>query len=767
MGFARASTRRSRPDRIIRAALIACLFAMLAGGIAVERGAAHAELIRSDPPSEGLLTVPPQQLNLWFTETVSVGAGSPSIQVVDANGNDVPISNARIDPADSMHVLADIDGMLPGSYTVIWSVRSDTDGHTLSGTYSFRVGGGRAPGAATVEGETPPPWAVATRWLTFLGIGLTAAGFLFGMVITRGVEASRTTQRRRAVTIAGAAVALLATVSEPFLQRWWPPAGTIAPSLNDAIAGLPTAWWIRPAALLPAIVLATAAWRMRKPRTALDWIGGVVALSGLAGLSLTSHSAAERGVWRLPALASNLIHQGCIALWVGGLVYLVLWLTANRPPTSSGVGTEQTTDGPIRRFSRIALVLVAVGVATGVANAGLLLPTLRSLWTSDYGVVLLVKVGILTVPLALATFHQRAIRRAITRWWPTFQRTVRLEAILVLAVVLAGSTLALLAPPIVKSRVSVFADVPKPALDAYQGQDLLVHLLFSPGQSGENELGVRLSNYDRSAYSGDQPALIRLRLVSMQEEVVIGPYELQPAPDGAWTASPDAAFNFDGWWRIEATLRWLGQEDVIVPFYVMLPDPNLNGFDAPPIPESDPAAETLFNQAMTAYTSVNRVRYAQSMSSHTGIVAFAENVVNDGSDGSTPGYSYNALGGIEAVVLGTTGWLRQPGQDWRVIDVNPAILPSDWDEEYAGATGFQLGRIDEVNGEPAQVITFVVPGNGKFVTAWYVWWFGLTSGQVLRDVMVSNSHYMTSDFSGFNEPAPLAPPPGISATPST
>jgi hypothetical protein len=31
--------------------------------------------------------------------------------------------------------------------------------------------------------------------------------------------------------------------------------------------------------------------------------------------------------------------------------------------------------------------------------------------------------------------------------------------------------------------------------------------------------------------------------------------------------------------------------------------------------------------------------------------------------------------------------------------------------------------------------------------------------------MVSNGHYMTTDFSGFDEPAPLASPVVVSATP--
>jgi copper transport protein len=746
---------------LLRALLTIMVAAVILLGTA-QPSMAHAELLSSDPPSQGVLTVPPQQLDLWFSETVAAGEGSPSLRVIDVNGNDLSVSGVSVDPTDAKHITADLAGALSGTYTVIWMVRSATDGHTLNGTYAFRVGAGRTPGAATVQGETPQPWAVASRWLTFLGIAIASAGFVFGF-LPADAESTQALKRRRSVVIVGALIALLATLSEPFLQTRWPPTGAIAPSLRDAIKGLPDAWWIRPGCLIPAIGLALYA-RYRSQRgQALDWIGAAILLSGLLGLSLTSHSAAETGFWHAPAIASNMLHQVCIALWVGGLAHVALWWAGRQSVTSSAHSTE-SNDRTIRRFSRIALVLVSVGVATGVINAGLVLPALRSLWSSDYGVVLLVKVGILTIPLALATFHYRVIRRAIASIWPAIHRTVRIEAMLVLAVVLVGSTLALLAPPIIGSKAVTLADVPKPAMSAFQGQDLLVHLLFKPGKSGENELGIQLSKYDRSAYTGDQPARIRLRFISLDTQVEAGPLEMQLTPDGAWSGT-SSEMGFDGWWRVEATLRWLGQEDVIVPFYLLLPDPNLNGFDAPETKDSDPNAAALYEQAMGAYTGMHTVRYVQTMSSNTGSVGLTHHAVNDGSDGSTPGLIYSAAGGYDTVIIGTTAWTKRPGVDWRTLEVNPLIPPSEWDNEYVGATGFRLGRIEEIDGVPAQIFTFVVPDNGQQVTAWYAWWVSVSTGDVLRTVMVSKGHYMTSDYAAFDEPLTILPP-DLSATPS-
>jgi hypothetical protein len=86
------------------------------------------------------------------------------------------------------------------------------------------------------------------------------------------------------------------------------------------------------------------------------------------------------------------------------------------------------------------------------------------------------------------------------------------------------------------------------------------------------------------------------------------------------------------------------------------------------------------------------------------------------------------------------------------------IQTSEWDEEYVGARGFQFGRTEEVRGEPCQILTFVVPGTEKQVVAWYVWWVGTETGLVHREMMVSQSHYMPSDFSEFDGPLTIEPP---------
>jgi copper transport protein len=724
---------------------------------AADPAAAHADLLRADPPPDGLLAAPPRTIDLWLTEPVATGDGSPSIRLLDQSGNELPVTDVAVEPDDPTHVRASVRGVGAGTFTVAWSNRSATDGHTLSGTYAFRVAGStRAPGAATTEGDEPAAWAVATRWLTFLGAALVAGGFGAGRLIVPAPEPLIARRRRRTLILVGAAVALAATVAEPVVQTRWPANGALAPSFSEAVRVLPDAWWLRAPALIAALFIAAPALRSatgREPaRRSLEWLGVALGLVALLGLSLTSH-AAGRTEWRAVAVASNILHQWAIALWVGGLAALAVWWR----------GRDDAGDAaPLRRFSRLALGLVAVGVGTGAVNAGFVLPEVRSLWSSPYGDLLLLKVGVLVPVLALATYHRVALRRSAERLYAVMRRTLRVEAALVFLVVLGGTSLALWAPPSAREAQAdrpTHVDLRQPILAAEPGDEIWVHLIAEPARAGANAFRVALKSGDGAPVAVDPPSLVRLAFTSLDYPIGRTEVEASASADGSFTIA-GVQLGLDGWWRIDVMLRWLGREDVALAYYLLLPDPNVNGLDAPVLRESDPEAAALYERAMASYTGVHRLRYRQVMLDGRGTGVMSDHVVNDGSDGSPAGFVYRnvTVNGWEAIVLGDRMWTRSPGEPW-VEDKGQAMIPpARWGEEYEGATGFRLGRIEEVDGEPCQVLTFVVPEAPRRVVAWYVWWVGAESGYVRRDAMISRSHYMINDFSDFDASLPIAPP---------
>jgi copper transport protein len=763
------------------AAIAAVIFV---GFISATGAVAHANVERSSPPQDGLLGAPPRTIELWTSERVATGAGSPAINVLNQNGSSagISVSNVRVDPNDPRHVVADVSGIGAGTFTVVWTVRSADDGHTLSGSYAFRVAGtARAPGAATVEGETPRAWAVVTRWLTFLGAAIAAAGFLYGSFIAGGATSPVAERRRSLSIVVGGTVALLATAAEPFLQTRRPPEGAVKPSLGDAIAGLPAAWWLRPVALVVVIILGVAililGQRTRRLPPALPIGGGAVALVALLGLALTSHASA-RETWRIVAVPSIVLHQWSVGLWVGGLAQLALnWSWGKMRSDAEGEGSAID---PVRQFSRYALALALVGIGTGVLNAGLVLPTLRSLWESDYGDVLIAKVLLLLPVLGLATFHRLWLQRVAVRVGTALRSTVRIEAALVLLVVLGGSILALMAPPTVAHGDLKLIDLAAPSSDGTKTEDLLVRLQVKPAKPGDNEMRVVVAHADGTPMPTDQIALVRLGVTSLDHDAAQP--EVATTPDGTGGfVSQGTQLSLDDWWRVDVLVRRLGVEDVSVPFYFRLPDPNVHGFDTS-APAGADDAHAVYERGLAGMTSMHTVRWTQRLASGSGVVVLSDLTLRDGSDGQpvaeantsnefvpaelrkidpatgSPEAASVSPPDFEQIIIGPTSWQREAGGPWVTGEAGPVPTPAEWGSNYDGATGFHLGRTEDVNGVTAQIVTFFVPGTVQIAPAYYAWWVATDSGRVLRETMVSRQHYMVYEYSDINQPLPISPP---------
>ena len=130
-----------------RAALLAglaCAWLVLACAPAL----AHANLVEASPPRQGEVSKPPERVELRFSEPVD--AEFDPVVVRGADGARVDAHDARVDPEDARVVLADLERVTKGSYTVKWRVTS-IDGHVIEGTYEFAVGdtGARETSEAT------------------------------------------------------------------------------------------------------------------------------------------------------------------------------------------------------------------------------------------------------------------------------------------------------------------------------------------------------------------------------------------------------------------------------------------------------------------------------------------------------------------------------------------------------------------------------------------------------------------------------------------
>ena len=106
---------------------------------------AHANLVEASPPQGGEVSKPPERVELRFSEPVD--AEFDPVVVRAAGGARVDTHDARVDPEDARVVLADLERLSEGSYTVKWRVTS-IDGHVVEGRYAFAV---------VAAGEDRPP----------------------------------------------------------------------------------------------------------------------------------------------------------------------------------------------------------------------------------------------------------------------------------------------------------------------------------------------------------------------------------------------------------------------------------------------------------------------------------------------------------------------------------------------------------------------------------------------------------------------------------
>ena len=320
-------------------------------------------------------------------------------------------------------------------------------------------------------------------------------------------------------------------------------------------------------------------------------------------------------------------------------------------------------------------------------------------------------------------------------------------------------------------------DLAAPAGHALASDTPWVSLHLTGARPGD-ESGIRVQITPRTRQGPPDSSSATPRISALTAQPLSGETSsaetlaLQPDPDteGAFVAS--SRLDPAGWWRLSVAVDGAASA---AEFYLLIPDPNLNGPNSVPSSASSAEGETLFHRGIETLTGLRDVRFTQWIADGKGNAAVSEHAVTVGDESSPPGFTYRAAGGMEAIVIGSTRWIRLPGDlGWEKQEGATTVLPSDWDEEYTGATGFTILGEETIDGERCQLLAFVAPEltSPRRTVAWYLWWVGEETGYVRKEAMSSRLHYMLNTFSDFDVPITLAPPeeaatPGASGTPVT
>jgi copper transport protein len=155
-------------------------------------------------------------------------------------------------------------------------------------------------------------------------------------------------------------------------------------------------------ALTGGYLVLLCAWLEHVARRGHAWFGaiGVVLAVGLASTwAAAGHAAVGRHV--ALALPVDVVHLLAMGLWLGGLITLVFIL---RYPSVE-------VAAPVYRFSSIAAGSVVILIGTGSYQSWRQLGSWAAFVSTDYGRLLLVKLGVVALLLSVAALSRRWVTR--------------------------------------------------------------------------------------------------------------------------------------------------------------------------------------------------------------------------------------------------------------------------------------------------------------------------------------------------------------------
>ncbi|MCW2497116.1 copper resistance protein CopC [Jatrophihabitans sp.] len=391
-------------------ALLLMLGALLGAGFALAGAAsAHATVVSSDPLDGTRLKSAPASVSITYDE--SVGLGSLGyLHVVNGQGKRVESGAAYHPKGNGAIVAVNLPSSLPdGTYTESYRVIS-ADSHPIAGVVRFVIGNGPLTAAVsdgttrTSDGGVSALFDVV-RWLSFAGLGLLGGAWLMLTVWPEG----RDDYRARRLVWLGWGGLVVGGILEVLLEGVFAAGRSVSslfsPSLVDAT--LHTHYGeLHSGRLLMLGLLAVLLGAALQPGRDRQWWERAVwplAAGIVWTFSDSGHPATTNPSWL--SILNDGLHLLAMATWVGGLVMIVGVLLPRREPE------ELRRVLPV--FSAAAFGSVVVLAVTGTYAAWRGIGSLRAIFTTEYGLLIDLKVLLFVGLLGLGNLSRLTIARRL------------------------------------------------------------------------------------------------------------------------------------------------------------------------------------------------------------------------------------------------------------------------------------------------------------------------------------------------------------------
>jgi len=213
----------------------------------------------------------------------------------------------------------------------------------------------------------------------------------------------------------------------------------------------------------------------------------VVTLLLALGLIVTPGLSGHASVSGPVSLVADAAHVQAAAVWTGGLAFVVLGLIF-----ATGKRWELAATS-VPRFSMMAVVSVTVLLVAGAINGYLQVRAWRGLWETQYGVLLLIKIGLVLPLLAIGAYNNRfavprlraQIASVVER--RRFLRFAAAELAIMLAIV--GVTAGLVNAPPARTEIEMH----EASETELRMGPFMAHMEVMPAQVGPNEIHLEFT----------------------------------------------------------------------------------------------------------------------------------------------------------------------------------------------------------------------------------------------------------------------------------
>ena len=391
--------------------------------------------MRSNPAPGATLASPPKEILLVFSEKPEIALSS--ITLISPAGDTSILSPLRRDSTEKNSIVASVPtDAAAGAYKILWRAAA-SDGHATRGTLEFQVSVAQATDtsikpasssdSSTVEVEAKGAMFVATggaimsiiaRWLSFV-----ATFLIIGVVTFRTFVLKRMSKNPQDLFVQIAStnaatlgmVAAVASIFASMLKLTRESADMPDASLSSMMFG--SFWGFALLLQIVAALIAGAAFigahKNEETTKIRAWRIAILAAALLAiAPALGGHAfAADLAYIAVPA---DIVHVAVGSMWVGTLAVIVIVGIPAALKTPDSIRPGERVAGIINTFSPLALTCGGAVVATGLASSLMHLPTLATLWTSFYGIVLLLKLFFVALLFAAGAWNWQRMRPRLT-----------------------------------------------------------------------------------------------------------------------------------------------------------------------------------------------------------------------------------------------------------------------------------------------------------------------------------------------------------------